>query len=144
MQLISPSIFPPNHDNIRTKARLSSVLTKCRPASQFSKIKLVPMSKKVIRKEELTTTKINGFFWYFRLFADVSYPAQIIEGIRQHYRTREERVLPDPWRKDFSYHLNDIFTRLKIASKEKTRGTLTDETTNLTGIFRGHKYYENP
>ena len=74
----------------------------------------------------------------------MSYPAQIIEGIRQHYRTCEERVLPVPWCEDFSFHLNDIFTRLKIVSKEKSRGTLTDEITHLTGIFRAHKECQKP
>ena len=103
------------------------------------------MSKNVIiRREELTTKQTNGLLWYFRLFADVSYPAQIMEWIRQLYRTREERVMPDPGREDFSFHLNDIFTRLKIVNKEKSSGILTKEITHLTGIFRAHKNCEKP
>ena len=66
----------------------------------------------------------------------MSHPTYIIERIRQLYRTREERLLPVPWCEDFSFHLNDTFTRLRIIGKEKTRGTLTDEITNMTGIFR--------
>ena len=52
--------------------------------------------------------------------------------------------MPVPWCENFSFNLNDIFTRLKIVSKEKTRGTLTDEITNLTGIFRAHKDCQKP
>ena len=82
--------------------------------------------------------------WYFRLFVDVSFPAEILESIRQLYSTREGRVLPVPWCEDFSFDLNDIFTRLKIVSKEKSRATLTDEVTNITGIFRAHKECQKP
>ena len=52
--------------------------------------------------------------------------------------------MPVPWCDDFSFNLNDIFTRLKIANKEKSRGTLTDEITNITGIFRAHKECQKP
>ena len=74
----------------------------------------------------------------------MSYPAQIIEWIRRLYRTREGRVMPVPWCEEFSFNLNDIFTRLKIVNKEKSRGTLTDEITNITGIFRAHKDCQKP
>ena len=52
--------------------------------------------------------------------------------------------MPVPWCEDFSFNLNDIFTKLKIVSKEKSRGTLTDEITNITGIFRAHKECQKP
>ena len=71
-------------------------------------------------------------------FLDLSYPNDIFEKIRQLYRTREQRLLPVPWCEDFSFHLNDIFTRLKILGKEKTQGALTDEITNMTAIFKAH------
>ena len=77
-------------------------------------------------------------------FSDASYPAHIIERIRLLYKHREERLLPVPWCDDFSFHLNDVFTRLKIVNKEKTRGTLTDQITNMTGIFRAHTGCEKP
>ena len=80
----------------------------------------------------------------FHLFADVSYPAQMIERIRELYRTREGRVLPVPWREDFRFHLNDIFTRLKIVGREHCRGELTDEIINITGIFRPHEECRKP
>ena len=71
-------------------------------------------------------------------FLDLSYPNDIFERIRQLYRTREQRLLPVPWCEDFSFHLNDIFTRLKISGREKTQGALTDEITNMTAIFKAH------
>ena len=63
----------------------------------------------------------------------------IIERIRQLYKRREGRLVPFPWCDDLNFSLNEIFTRLKIVNKEKTRGTLTDdEITNMTAIFRPH------
>ncbi|XP_068731093.1 protein NLRC3-like isoform X2 [Montipora capricornis] len=76
--------------------------------------------------------------------ADLPYSANIIERIRQIYSTREKYVLPVPWCEDFSFHLDDIFTKLKIVGKEQTRGTLTDEITNMTAIFKGHKGCAEP
>ena len=67
-----------------------------------------------------------------------------MEKIRQLYRTREQRLLPVPWCEDFSFHLNEIFTRLKIVSKEKTRGVLTDDITDMTAIFKPHVECQSP
>ncbi|XP_068724117.1 protein NLRC3-like [Montipora capricornis] len=75
---------------------------------------------------------------------DLRYSDNIIERIRQLYSTREKNISPVPWLDDFSFHLDDVFTKLKILSKEKTRGTLTDEITNMTAIFRGHKDCAKP
>ena len=77
-------------------------------------------------------------------FSDSSYPNDIFERIRQLYRTREQRLLPVPWCEDFSFHLNDIFTRLKISGKEKTQGVLSDEITNMTAIFKARKECLSP
>ena len=67
-----------------------------------------------------------------------------MEKIRQLYGTREQRLLPVPWCEDFSFHLNEIFTRLKIVSKEKTRGVLTDDITDMTAIFKPHVECQRP
>ncbi|XP_068725737.1 protein NLRC3-like isoform X2 [Montipora capricornis] len=75
---------------------------------------------------------------------DLSYSPNFIERIRQLYSTREKNIFPVPWLDDFSFHLDDVFTKLKILGKEKTRGTLTDEITNMTAIFRGHKECAKP
>lgn len=80
----------------------------------------------------------------FLLFLGVSYPSHTIERIRLLYRRREDRVTPVPWCDEHSFHVKDIFTRLKIVGREKERSTLTGEITNLTGIFRGHRDCQNP
>ena len=67
-----------------------------------------------------------------------------MEKIRQLYGRREQRLLPVPWCEDFSFHLNEIFTRLKIVSKEKTRGVLTDDITDMTAIFKPHVECQRP
>ena len=69
----------------------------------------------------------------------MSYPAHEIERIRQLYKTREGNVLPVPWCEDFSFHLDEIFTRLRIINKEKTRGALAEEITNMTAIFKAQE-----
>ena len=68
----------------------------------------------------------------------------MIEKIRQLYKTRERRLLPVPWLDEFSFHINDIFTRLKILGKEKTQGVLTDDITNMTAIFKAHAECKRP
>ena len=68
----------------------------------------------------------------------------MVEKIRQLYGTREQRLLPVPWCEDFSFHLNEIFTRLKIVSKEKTRGVLTNDITDMTAIFKPHVECQRP
>ena len=82
--------------------------------------------------------------FFFCIFLDFSFPNEIVEKIRQLYGTREQRLLPVPWCEDFSFHLNEIFTRLKIVSKEKTRGVLTDDITNMTAIFKAHSECQRP
>ena len=77
-------------------------------------------------------------------FSGFSFPTEIVEKIRQLYGTREQRLLPVPWCEDFSFHLNEIFTRLKIVSKEKTRGVLTDNITDMTAIFKAHVECQRP
>ena len=77
----------------------------------------------------------------------MSFPGvgSIIERIRQLYKRREGQLVPFPWCDDLSFNLNEIFTRLKIVNKEKTRGTLTDdEITNMTAVFRPHPDCQKP
>ena len=69
----------------------------------------------------------------------MSYPAHVIDRIRQLYKIREGSVLPVPWCEDFSFHLDELFTRLRIINEEKTRGTLSQEITNMTAIFKAHE-----
>ncbi|XP_068753259.1 nucleotide-binding oligomerization domain-containing protein 2-like [Montipora capricornis] len=70
--------------------------------------------------------------------------SDIIEAIRQIYQKCEGVVCPVPWCEGFSFQLENIFTRLRIVAKEKTRGTLTKEITNMTGIFTSHEDCQHP
>ena len=97
-----------------------------------------------LRLEQKKTLQATPFLKLFLSFADLPYSANIIERIHQLYSTREKNIFPVPWLDDFSFHLDDVFTKLKILGKEKTRGTLTDEITNMTAIFRGHKDCAKP
>ena len=78
-------------------------------------------------------------------FVFVGVPSHIIEEIRQRYQSREGNLAPFAWCDYPNFNMNDIFTRLKIVNREKTRGTLTDdEITNMTAIFRPHRTCQKP
>ena len=77
--------------------------------------------------------------------APTSCPSHIIEGIRQVYLKCEGVILPVPWCDDFNFQIEDIFTRLKIVAKEKTRGiATTTDVTNMTSIFTPHECCKQP
>ena len=97
----------------------------------------------VFHRIETKQTKLNSVSFFLSVL-DFSYPTDVIEKIRQLYKTREQRLLPLPWLEGFSFHLNEIFTRLKIVGKEKTRGVLTDDITNMTAIFKAHAEWQRP
>ena len=74
-----------------------------------------------------------------------SCPSHVIEGIRQVYQNCEGVILPVPWCEGFSFQIENIFTRLRIVAKEKTRGIATaKEVTNMTGIFTPHEGCKQP
>ena len=85
----------------------------------------------------------NRSYLYYIVF--VGLPAYITERIRQLYQVREGQLKPFTWCDYPNFNLNDIFTRLKIRNREKTRGVLTDdEITNMTAIFRPHPKCQKP
>ena len=87
--------------------------------------------------------KPNRSYLYYFVFLGL--PAYITERIRQLYQVREGQLKPFTWCDYPNFNLNDIFTRLKIRNREKTRGTLTDdEITNMTAIFRPHPKCPKP
>ena len=68
-----------------------------------------------------------------------------IESIRQLYTSREGRLAPFSWCEHFYFHLDDIFTRLVMVSKEKeARGTGARRNLEFTEIFQAHKECEEP
>ena len=77
--------------------------------------------------------------------ARAAYPSLVIEGIRQVYQKCEGVILPIPWCDGFNFQIEDIFTRLRIVEKEKTRGVATiREVTKMTSIFTPHKCCKQP
>ena len=77
--------------------------------------------------------------------ARASCPSHVIKGIRQVYQKCEGVILPVPWCEEFNFQIEDIFTRLKIVAKEKTRRSeTTKEVTNMTSIFTPHENCKQP
>ena len=76
--------------------------------------------------------------------ACMSHPSHVIEWIQQIYAKREGVILPVPWCDSFSFQLENIFTRLSIVAKEKTRGKVTNEVTSITSIFTPHEDCQRP
>ena len=94
----------------------------------------------MLKTKQTILRVITAFF----LGLGLSYPtSDVIEKIRQLFKTREQRLLPVPWLEDFSFHMNDIFTRLKIVGRDKTQGVLNDDITDMTAIFMPIKEKEN-
>ncbi|XP_015780766.1 PREDICTED: protein NLRC3-like isoform X1 [Acropora digitifera] len=80
-----------------------------------------------------------------QLAARASCPCHVIEGIKQVYQKCEGVILPVPWCDDFNFQIEDIFTRLMIVAKEKTRGiATTKELTNMTSVFIPHECSKQP
>ena len=54
-------------------------------------------------------------------------------------------IFPVPWCEKFSFQIKDIFTRLRIVAKEKTRGMVSSkEVISMTSIFTPHEGCEQP
>ncbi|XP_068744276.1 NLR family CARD domain-containing protein 3-like [Montipora capricornis] len=70
--------------------------------------------------------------------------ADLIDDIRELYETREGWLAPFPWCEEFRFHLDNIFTRLKMVSRKKERGAKTDSTVNMLEIFKPHEECSQP
>ena len=62
-------------------------------------------------------------------------PTELINGIRQLYKTREGWLSPFPWCEEFQFFLGNIFTRLKVVRRKKTRGEITDVFVDMSSIL---------
>ena len=60
------------------------------------------------------------------------------------YKIREGWLAPFPWCEEFRFNLDNIFTRLKIVSRKKERGTKTRETVSMDDIFKPHEECPQP
>ena len=70
--------------------------------------------------------------------------ADFIDDIRQLYKSREGWHVPFPWCEEFRFHLDSIFTRLKMVSRKKERGVKTDFIVNMLEIFKPHEECSQP
>ena len=71
-------------------------------------------------------------------------PTEVIDGIRQLYTIREGWLAPFPWCEEFHLRLDNIFTRLKMVSRKKTRGTATTNIVEMSAIFQPHEECPKP
>ena len=62
-------------------------------------------------------------------------PTELINGIRQLYKTREGWLSLFPWCEEFQFFLGNIFTRLKVVRRKKTRGVITDVFVDMSSIL---------
>ena len=82
--------------------------------------------------------------YLYVLFPGAFDPSEFFNGIRQLYSTRERWLTPFPWWEIFRLRLDNIFTKLKIVSRKKERGTKTDETVAMNDIFKPHEECDHP
>ena len=68
----------------------------------------------------------------------------MIDHIRQLYKAREGWLAPFPWCEEFHFYLGDIYTRLKVIYRKKTRGTATDRAVTMSEILNPHEECEKP
>ena len=79
---------------------------------------------------------------YFH-FPPLVFPEKLVEVIRRDYKGAV--LCPFPWCEDeLQLKLSTIFTRLQINSRKKERSKLTDETVNMTDVFKPHPECDNP
>ena len=68
-----------------------------------------------------------------------------IEDIRLQYKRHEGWLAPFPWCDDFQFQLSDIYTRLRMVSREKkARATAEQRVVETTEIFKPHEECEKP
>ena len=64
----------------------------------------------------------------------IFYPTGLIDGIRQ-YKTRAGWLSSFPRCEEFQFFLGNIFTRLKVVRRKKTRGEITDVFVDMSSIL---------
>ena len=69
---------------------------------------------------------------------------ELINGIRQLYKTREGWLSPFPWCGEFQFFLGNIFTRLKVVRRKKTRGEITDVFVDMSSILEPYEECSAP
>ena len=77
------------------------------------------------------------------LLVDPFDPCELIDGIRELYKTREGWLTPFPWCEEFHFQLDDIYTRLKVVDRTDTIGKAL-EIFNMSEIFETDEDYWQP
>ena len=71
--------------------------------------------------------------------------AEHIETIREKYKCHEGWLAPFPWCEDFQFQLSDIYTRLRMVSREKkATATAEQRVVEMTEIFNPHEECKQP
>ena len=71
--------------------------------------------------------------------------AEHIEIIRQKYKRHEGWLAPFSWCEDFHFQLSDIYTRLRMVSREKkARAAAEQRVVETTEIFKPHEECKQP
>ena len=71
--------------------------------------------------------------------------SDLTDAIRQLYKDREGWLSPFPWCEELEFHLDNIFTRLKMVSRKKEKGgEKTDSVVNMLEIFKPHEEHSQP
>ena len=90
--------------------------------------------------KQISKTKFGS-----RLFSTVGLVTKHIEIIRQKYKRHEGWLAPFPWCEDFQFQLSDIYTRLRMVSREKkARATAQQRVVETTEIFNPHEECKQP
>ena len=74
-------------------------------------------------------------FLFILLLLGIFDPTELINGIRQLYKTREGWLSPFPWCEEFQFFLGNIFTRLKVVRRKKTRGEISNVFVDMSSIL---------
>ncbi|XP_068684850.1 uncharacterized protein [Montipora foliosa] len=106
-------------------------------SSKNKRREMEEMLKRLEKDEGVTKEKLKEM-------QDASDTAKFIEGIRQLYKIREGWLAPFPWCEEFPFHLDNIFTRLKMVSRKKERGRKTNDIVNMFEIFTPHEDCSQP
>ena len=77
-------------------------------------------------------------------FLEFEVSHDLIETIRNLYKTREGRLSPFPWCEEFNFNLNDMFTKLTIVTRDKAGRSVAEQIDSTTGVFRPHKDCSKP
>ena len=112
--------------------------------SAFKQVKAASLAARFRANVCLKFASVRAILIADVFFSDAFNPAEFIDGFRQLYKTREGWLTPFPWCEEFQFHLDNIFTRLKMVTRKKERGTKTDDIVDMFDIFKPHEECTRP